>query len=114
MEFPLSISRGLDTNGTFDIISCPNELLFYMWILFLIVLCVNYVSFLKRLNYLVFYVSTIQGVRNIESTVEFPHGFRLGYLNFCPSDLRTPCRASVQIKITKVSDFKEFKAIVDC
>ena len=99
MEFPLSISRGLDTNGTLDIISCPKELLFYMWILFLIVL---YVRFLKRLNYLVFYVSTIQGVRNIESTMEFAHGFRLGYLNFCPGDLRTPCRASVQIKISSV------------
>ena len=57
--------------------------------------------------------SYFKGIKHIEKTVKFAHDPRLGYLTFCPSNLGTTCRASVHIKIPKVSALKEFKAIVD-
>ncbi|CAD5217424.1 unnamed protein product [Bursaphelenchus xylophilus] len=55
----------------------------------------------------------IRGVKAIEAKVPFGRDERLGYLTFCPTNLGTTVRASVHIKLPKVSARKDFKQICD-
>uniref|UniRef100_A0A915M8J5 arginine kinase n=1 Tax=Meloidogyne javanica TaxID=6303 RepID=A0A915M8J5_MELJA len=55
----------------------------------------------------------IKGVKAIENKVPFSRDDRLGYLTFCPSNLGTTVRASVHIKLPKISSKPEFKKICE-
>uniref|UniRef100_A0A915I3Y6 arginine kinase n=1 Tax=Romanomermis culicivorax TaxID=13658 RepID=A0A915I3Y6_ROMCU len=55
----------------------------------------------------------IRGVRSIEKNLPFSRDERLGWLTFCPTNLGTTVRASVHIKIPKVSARPDFKQICD-
>ncbi|CAK5007565.1 unnamed protein product [Meloidogyne enterolobii] len=55
----------------------------------------------------------IKGVKAIEAKVPFSRDDRLGYLTFCPSNLGTTVRASVHIKLPKISSKPEFKKICE-
>uniref|UniRef100_A0A914Q4A3 arginine kinase n=1 Tax=Panagrolaimus davidi TaxID=227884 RepID=A0A914Q4A3_9BILA len=55
----------------------------------------------------------IRGVKNIEKVVPFARDPHLGYLTFCPTNLGSTVRASVHIKLPKVSARKDFKEITD-
>uniref|UniRef100_A0AC34R0G2 Arginine kinase n=1 Tax=Panagrolaimus sp. JU765 TaxID=591449 RepID=A0AC34R0G2_9BILA len=55
----------------------------------------------------------IKGVKSIESKVPFARDERLGWLTFCPTNLGTTVRASVHIKLPKISAKPDFKKICD-
>lgn len=55
----------------------------------------------------------IRGIKAIESKVPFARDSRLGYLTFCPTNLGSTVRASVHIKLPKLSQQKDFKKICD-
>jgi protein-arginine kinase len=55
----------------------------------------------------------IRGVKNIEKNIPFARDPHLGYLTFCPTNLGSTVRASVHIKLPKVSARKDFKEITD-
>ena len=51
---------------------------------------------------------------HIETVVKFAHDEHLGYITSCPTNLGTAMRASVHIKLPKLSkDMAVFKAIAD-
>jgi len=55
----------------------------------------------------------IRGVKTVEKQAPFSRDDRLGWLTFCPTNLGTTIRASVHIKIPKVSARPDFKKICD-
>jgi protein-arginine kinase len=55
----------------------------------------------------------IRGIKIIEKGVPFSRDDRLGWLTFCPSNLGTTIRASVHMKIPKVSSKPNFKQICE-
>jgi len=55
----------------------------------------------------------IKGVKAIQSQVPFSRDDRLGWLTFCPSNLGTTVRASVHIRLPKISAKPDFKTICD-
>lgn len=55
----------------------------------------------------------IKGLKAIEGNVPFSHDERLGWLAFCPTNLGTTVRASVHIKLPKISKKPDFKSICD-
>ncbi|KAE9547804.1 hypothetical protein FO519_008985 [Halicephalobus sp. NKZ332] len=55
----------------------------------------------------------IKGVKTIETKVPFARDERLGWLTFCPTNLGTTVRASVHIKLPKISAKPDFKSICD-
>lgn len=55
----------------------------------------------------------IKGVKSIQTNVPFAREDRLGWLTFCPTNLGTTVRASVHIKLPKISAKPEFKSICD-
>ncbi|KAI6193792.1 Arginine kinase [Aphelenchoides besseyi] len=55
----------------------------------------------------------IRGIKEIESKVPFARDDRLGWLTFCPTNLGSTVRASVHIKLPKVSARKDFKEICE-
>jgi len=55
----------------------------------------------------------IKGVKAIETKVPFSRDDRLGWLTFCPTNLGTTVRASVHIKLPKISAKPDFKSICD-
>jgi len=55
----------------------------------------------------------IKGVNAIQEKVPFSRDDRLGWLTFCPSNLGTTIRASVHMKIPKVSARPDFKKICE-
>jgi protein-arginine kinase len=55
----------------------------------------------------------IRGVKIIEKQAPFSRDDHLGWLTFCPTNLGTTVRASVHIKIPKVSARSDFKKICD-
>lgn len=55
----------------------------------------------------------IRGSTMIGSKVPFSRDDRLGWLTFCPSNLGTTVRASVHIKLPKISAKPDFKSICD-
>jgi len=60
------------------------------------------------------YSRLVKGIRKMESSgLSFAKRKGLGYLTFCPSNLGTTLRASVHIKIPKLSQLPEFKAFCD-
>jgi len=60
------------------------------------------------------YTRLVKGIRKMESSgLSFAKRQGLGYLTFCPSNLGTTLRASVHIKIPKLSQLPEFKAFCD-
>lgn len=60
------------------------------------------------------YQRLITAMKYLEAKLEFVHDNRLGFLTFCPTNLGTTLRASVMIKLPKLSEKKQlFDAIVD-
>jgi protein-arginine kinase len=55
----------------------------------------------------------IKGVKTIEKAVPFSRDDRLGWLTFCPTNLGTTVRASVHIKLPKISAKPDFQKICD-
>ncbi|KAL6724899.1 hypothetical protein Aduo_019745 [Ancylostoma duodenale] len=55
----------------------------------------------------------IKGVKTIEAQAPFSRDDRLGWLTFCPSNLGTTVRASVHIRLPKISAKPNFKKICD-
>jgi protein-arginine kinase len=55
----------------------------------------------------------IKGANAIAEKVPFSRDERLGWLTFCPSNLGTTVRASVHVKLPKVSARPDFKKICD-
>ncbi|KAI6179584.1 Arginine kinase [Aphelenchoides besseyi] len=55
----------------------------------------------------------IRGIKAIESKVPFARDERLGWLTFCPTNLGSTVRASVHIKLPKLSARKDFKEICE-
>lgn len=55
----------------------------------------------------------VKGITTLEKKLTFAHHPRLGYLTFCPTNLGTTLRASVHIRIPKLSQHKDFKAICE-
>ncbi|KAI6229632.1 Arginine kinase [Aphelenchoides besseyi] len=55
----------------------------------------------------------IRGIKAVESKVPFARDERLGWLTFCPSNLGSTVRASVHIKLPKLSARKDFKQICE-
>lgn len=51
----------------------------------------------------------IKGIKGIEKQVPFSRDDRLGWLTFCPTNLGSTVRASVHIKLPKLSKRKDFK-----
>ena len=49
----------------------------------------------------------------MEKKLTFAKKDNMGYLTFCPSNLGTTMRASVHIKIPKVSQMPDFKEVCD-
>ena len=54
-------------------------------------------------NLAVVYTRLVNGITQLESHLKFTRHERLGYLTFCPTNLGTTIRASVHIKIPKLS-----------
>ncbi|KAI6244206.1 Arginine kinase [Aphelenchoides fujianensis] len=55
----------------------------------------------------------IRGIKAIENKVPFARDERLGWLTFCPTNLGSTVRASVHIKLPKVSARPDFKELCD-
>ncbi|KAK6059145.1 arginine kinase [Cooperia oncophora] len=55
----------------------------------------------------------IKGVKIIQAQAPFSRDDRLGWLTFCPSNLGTTVRASVHIRLPKISAKPDFKKICD-
>ncbi|GMT11837.1 hypothetical protein PFISCL1PPCAC_3134 [Pristionchus fissidentatus] len=55
----------------------------------------------------------IKGVKAIEEKAPFSRDERLGYLTFCPTNLGTTVRASVHIKLPKISAKPDFTTVCD-
>jgi protein-arginine kinase len=55
----------------------------------------------------------IRGIKAIESKIPFSRDEHLGYLTFCPSNLGSTIRASVHIRLPKLSARKDFKEICE-
>ncbi|CAI4228646.1 unnamed protein product [Auanema sp. JU1783] len=55
----------------------------------------------------------IKGVKTIETQAPFSRHERLGWLTFCPTNLGTTVRASVHIRLPKISAKPDFKTICD-
>ncbi|OQV14425.1 Arginine kinase [Hypsibius exemplaris] len=70
------------------------------------------ISMQKGGDLLTIYKRLIQGVQQIEAKLPFSHDERLGFLTFCPTNLGTTIRASVHIKLPKISkNLDEFNKI---
>jgi protein-arginine kinase len=54
-----------------------------------------------------------RGVKAVESQVPFSRDERLGWLTFCPTNLGSTVRASVHIRLPKLSARKDFKEICE-
>lgn len=55
-----------------------------------------------------------RAVAHIQTVVKFAHDEHLGYITSCPTNLGTAMRASVHIKLPKLSkDMAAFQAIAD-
>ncbi|XP_062591518.1 taurocyamine kinase-like [Saccostrea cucullata] len=59
------------------------------------------------------YKRLITAIKEMEKKLTFAHHNQLGYLTFCPTNLGTTCRASVHIKIPKLSAEPDFKAFCE-
>ncbi|KAK3098709.1 hypothetical protein FSP39_022290 [Pinctada imbricata] len=60
------------------------------------------------------YKRLVTAIKTLETkNLQFAHSPRLGYLTFCPTNLGTTMRASVHIKIPKLSKSPEFNAFCD-
>jgi len=53
----------------------------------------------------------IRGIKAVEKTAKYARDPRLGWLTFCPTNLGSSVRASVHIKLPKLSAQKDFKEI---
>lgn len=59
------------------------------------------------------YLRLVKAIKQLEKKLSFARREGLGYLTFCPSNLGTTLRASVHIKIPKLSATPEFKEFCD-
>lgn len=59
------------------------------------------------------YKRLISAVTSLETSLEFSHDDRLGFVTFCPSNLGTTLRASVHMRIPCVSRLSNFREICD-
>ncbi|CAG5114807.1 unnamed protein product [Candidula unifasciata] len=74
----------------------------------------RFISMQKGGNLKEVYVRLVKAVKALESSgLSFAKRKGLGYLTFCPSNLGTTLRASVHIKIPKLSASPEFQAFCD-
>ena len=56
----------------------------------------------------------VQAIEKLEQALNFSHTEHLGYITSCPTNLGTAMRASVHIKLPKLSrDKKHFEAITE-
>jgi creatine kinase/arginine kinase len=56
----------------------------------------------------------VSAIKKLENSLNFSYSQHLGYITSCPTNLGTAMRASVHIKVPKLSkDMKKFKAITD-
>jgi creatine kinase len=70
------------------------------------------ISMQKGGDLLAVFKRLIEGVNQIEKKLPFAHDDKLGYLTFCPTNLGTTVRASVHIKLPKISkNLDEFNKI---
>jgi arginine kinase len=70
------------------------------------------ISMQKGGDLLAVFKRLIEGVNQIEKKLPFSHDDHLGYLTFCPTNLGTTIRASVHIKLPKISkNLDEFHKI---
>uniref|UniRef100_A0A2C9JC99 Arginine kinase n=1 Tax=Biomphalaria glabrata TaxID=6526 RepID=A0A2C9JC99_BIOGL len=69
----------------------------------------------QKSSYIMFFLFFfVQAIKALESSgLSFAKREGLGYLTFCPSNLGTTLRASVHIKIPKLSQTPDFKAFCD-
>ncbi|XP_014774299.1 arginine kinase Oct f 2 [Octopus bimaculoides] len=59
------------------------------------------------------YKRLVNAIHQMEKKLKFAKKDNMGYLTFCPSNLGTTMRASVHIKIPKLSQRPDFKSICD-
>ncbi|GAB1599795.1 arginine kinase Oct f 2 [Argonauta hians] len=59
------------------------------------------------------YTRLVKAIHQMETKLKFAKKDNMGYLTFCPSNLGTTMRASVHIKIPKLSQRSDFKSICD-
>jgi len=60
------------------------------------------------------FVRLVNAIKSIEKKVKFAYNEHIGYITSCPTNLGTAMRASVHIKLPKLSkDMEKFKAITD-
>ena len=69
----------------------------------------RFISMQKGGNLAQVYKRLVTGIKQLEKQLTFATKKELGYLTFCPTNLGTTCRASVHIKIPKLSKLPEFK-----
>ncbi|EJW80656.1 arginine kinase [Wuchereria bancrofti] len=55
----------------------------------------------------------VKGLKTMEKSLPFSRDSRLGWLTFCPTNLGTTIRASVHIRLPKISAKPDFKKICD-
>ncbi|VEL38044.1 unnamed protein product, partial [Protopolystoma xenopodis] len=68
---------------------------------------IRIISMQKGGNLLAVYKRLIQGIKAIEEKMKFAHSTKYGYLTCCPSNLGTTMRASVHVRVPKLSANKE-------
>jgi len=71
------------------------------------------ISMQKGGNLAEVYKRLVKAIESMEKKLTFAKKDNMGYLTFCPSNLGTTMRASVHIKIPKVSQMPDFKEICD-
>jgi len=71
------------------------------------------ISMQKGGNLAEVYKRLVKAIESMEKKLTFAKKDNMGYLTFCPSNLGTTMRASVHIKIPKVSKMPDFKEICD-
>lgn len=71
------------------------------------------ISMQKGGNLAEVYKRLVKAIEQMEKKLTFAKKDNMGYLTFCPSNLGTTMRASVHIRIPKVSQMPDFKEICD-
>ncbi|CAG2239830.1 arginine kinase-like [Mytilus edulis] len=71
------------------------------------------ISMQKGGNLKEIYTRLVNAIKEMEKKLTFAHHDKLGYLTFCPTNLGTTLRASVHIKIPKLSATPDFKDICE-
>lgn len=73
----------------------------------------RFISMQKGGNLKEVYGRLVEAIKQLETKLTFAKKDGYGYLTFCPTNLGTTCRASVHIKVPKLSKLPEFKEICE-